>query len=191
MVANLTDSVTGTEVASRVDEKSKVTCTPTTTGPDGRKFDLRTMNTVAYRAYDREHDRTYKLHVCTPAPSSPCIRRPVRETASMCRTSTTGHHKEDPPLLLSEWVNEETRSEVTFESFRDPSTGQRGLTINTHLVTPVPNSGQHFTRVDIVCAARGALLNASVVASGPDILTKLHYRINHQAGCGTGLDVDE
>ena len=101
----------------------------------------------------------------------------------MCRESASGR-REDPPLLLSEWSNsfEPTHSsEVTFESFRDPLTGQRGLTINTHLVTS--GRGQHFTHVDIVCSARGALLNASVVASGPDILTKLHFRINHEAGC--------
>jgi hypothetical protein len=189
MLAAMCAAATIVTTAAAVDGGEVVTCTPETTGPDGGKFDLRTMNTVAYRADDRENDRYYVLHVCTPGSRSSCSSAadPDPRAPSMCRKSTSSS-PEDPPLLLSLWSNEEHKSEVTFESFRDSLTGQRGLTIHTHLVTP--GRGQHFTRVDIVCSARGALLNASAVASGPDILTQLHYRINHQAGCAKDPHVD-
>ena len=192
MCATTTITTAAAAALAAVDGGEMATCYPETTGPDGGKFDLRTMNTVAYRAYDRDHDRYYVLHVCTPGARSSCSSTadPDPRRPSMCRKSTSSS-REDPPLLLSEWSNHfesNHSSEVTFESFRDSLTGQRGLTINTHLVTP--GHGQHFTRVDIVCSARGALLNASVVASGPNILTKLHYRINHQAGCAMDPHAD-
>ena len=53
------------------------------------------------------------------------------------------------------------------------------VTLGDHLIREQNRCSSLCNRsVDIVCAARGALQNVSALASGPDIWTKLHYRIN-------------